>query len=265
MGEQPLDEKLSSFFRDWRIVTGTAPLEERLPPFFDKLRALFPMAGYRYEPKRIPGESVDLAALELFFADIIEPLVVAKRAGFLCDPWEVASIGFDEVRNSKILAWLLDPRGTHGFGAKILISFLDTVKHPSLANVEVGSKSVVGVERSYSDADETNRVDIEIDDPNFFLIIEVKIYAPEGQEQVDRYCRLCKARAGIRPHGVVFLTPSGKQARTLGNAIPISWRRVAASINAALQDTTIEQGRLCAHALVTQLLAGSFAKHVKRF
>lgn len=49
-----------------------------------------------------------------------------------------------------------------------------------------------------------NRVDIEINADNFYLLIEVKIDAREQDSQISRYCFDAKNRAISRPWGVIF-------------------------------------------------------------
>nr|WP_239514982.1 PD-(D/E)XK nuclease family protein [Enterobacter ludwigii] len=65
--------------------------------------------------------------------------------------------------------------------------------------------------------DNTNRVDIEINADNFFLLVEVKIDSCEQQEQIGRYCSDARIRAGSRPWAVVFLTPHGGKPLTCGS------------------------------------------------
>ena len=49
-----------------------------------------------------------------------------------------------------------------------------------------------------------NRVDIEIESNDFYLIIEVKIDANESIEQLKKYGDLAKSRAGDRQGGITL-------------------------------------------------------------
>ena len=55
-------------------------------------------------------------------------------------------------------------------------------------------------------ADGNNRIDIEISGEGFYLCVEVKIDAVEGEEQLRRYLDVARAKAGSRPFSIVYLS-----------------------------------------------------------
>lgn len=184
---------------------------------------------------------INTAELTQFFNQLSEPLKLVQHRALSFDPWEVAGLERKEVRNTAILAWLLDPEGTHGFGRLPLQTFLQTIRHNRNDIPEdYHCYCRVQVETNPT-GDCTNRVDIEIDADNFLLFIEVKIDANEQPEQIARYCREAKKRAIPRPWAVVFLTPQGKESQTLGsefkrkNVPCLSWRQLASSLEDSLQ------------------------------
>ena len=65
-----------------------------------------------------------IAALEDFAADLpsLKKLIDEQRAEF--DALDFAGVSRSEAFHSKVLAWLLDPRGTHGAGEHFLSGFL---------------------------------------------------------------------------------------------------------------------------------------------
>lgn len=95
----------------------------------------------------------------------------------------------ENATHSAFLGELLDPEGSHNFGITFLKLFLDVidVKHFDLQSVRVKLEKFVG-ERN--DTKKTGgRVDIYIWDNNGQSIcIENKIYAPDQNVQIQRYC-----------------------------------------------------------------------------
>lgn len=185
--------------------------------------------------------NIDASQLTEFFSLISEPLKVVQHRSLSFDPWEVAGLGRKEVRNTAVLAWLLDPEGTHGFGRLPLQAFLQAIRH---SRNDIPEDYLhycrVRVETNPT-GDNTNRVDVEINADNFFLLIEVKIDAYEQPEQVARYCSDAKLRAMSRPWAVIFLTPHGGKPLTYGldfkpEDVPcISWRHLATALESSLQ------------------------------
>ena len=178
--QQPLDlcQELPVFFNQWRAYSRFAPLEDKLPTFFDELKKVLPTARVGEPVGKKPSQFLVFDELQSFFAKLPPLITNAKHAGFLCDPWAVASLKRNEVRNSAVLAWWLDPRGSHGLGPALLTELLQLMHW----DCPISPSCRVRVE-SHPDGDRSNRVDIEVDDPAFFLIIEVKIDALEGALQ----------------------------------------------------------------------------------
>ncbi|HEK1093132.1 TPA: PD-(D/E)XK nuclease family protein [Proteus mirabilis] len=184
---------------------------------------------------------INTAELTQFFNQLSAPLKLVQHRALSFDPWEVAGLERKEVRNTAILAWLLDPKGTHGFGRLPLQTLLQIIRHNKIdIPKDYHHYCRVQVETNPT-GDCTNRVDIEIDADNFLLFIEVKIDANEQPEQIARYCKDAKQRSMSRPWAVVFLTPQGKESQTRGKDfkseyVPcLSWRQLASSLEDPLQ------------------------------
>lgn len=180
---------------------------------------------------------INSAMLAHFLDELERPLAVAYQNALFFDPWEVAGLGRKEVQNTSVLAWLLNPEGNHNLGPLAFNALLKILRsHTTIS--DYGRYCRVEVERSpYG---QENRVDIEIDAENIYLLIEAKIDAAEQQDQLVRYCEDAKRRAGKRRDWVViFLTPDGRAATTAGklakHVCPISWRQLANSIERELQ------------------------------
>lgn len=211
-------------------------LAEWLPEFFEQ----WPENVLR-ERKAEKRTHIDSAELAHFFDQLAEPLQAVQHRALSFDPWEVAGLGRKEVRNTAVLAWLLDPEGTHGFGRRPLQALLEAIREVR-ADIPADYHQFCRVQVETNPAgDNTNRVDIEIDADNFFLLVEVKIDAGEQQEQLARYCRDARLRAMSRRWAVVFLTPQGRQPTSIGDGfrpedVPcFSWRHLANRIELALQ------------------------------
>ena len=116
-----------------------------------------------------------------------------KIEGF--NPFKILKIEDFEIRHSRMLAWLLDTKGHHGFGGKVFEGILETVdmeSKPKCASM-VGNR-----EEKYSDLEvmcEKDNIDILAYSRNHNLVvaIENKIYAAEDvgggdkKGQLDRY------------------------------------------------------------------------------
>jgi hypothetical protein len=171
--------------------------------------------------------------------------------------WSVAGLRRNELRNAAVLAWFLDPRGSHGFGAAALHEFLDRVKRGTPGWPELGGdlSRVTVVTEEWPLGSETDRVDIAINGPDFVLFVEVKIDASEGPQQLDRYADLIekKAVAFGRRHGrLIYLSPRAPQDPPFGLGI-ITWRGVAEVLSALPRKG------------ITGALAAHFALHVRAF
>ena len=152
---------------------------------------------------------------------------IARLSGLNFNVFRLLRMEEDEVRlHSRLIAELLDPRGSHGQGSAFLEMFLRQVECslPSRSRIDA-KKARVEPERyigrvELSDADPTGgRIDIFITDGTRHISIENKIDHGEGDHQVERYCN-------YEPESnfVLYLTPDGRCANTeKSNSAPISY------------------------------------------
>ncbi|MDC9616091.1 PD-(D/E)XK nuclease family protein [Xenorhabdus khoisanae] len=220
-------------------------MEQQCVTLADKLSTFFqqwPQDVVNISKNEKESANIDINQLANFFNHLSEPLKAVRNRSLFFDPWEVAGLKRKEMRNTAVLAWLLDPRGTHGFGElplKALLQIIHTSKK-EIFPVVFDRHCRVQIETSPC-GDSTNRVDIEIDADNFFLLIEVKIDATEQDKQIERYCLDAEKRAGKRPWAVVFLTPHGKKSLTSGSnnnhyISCLSWHHLATSLESTMQE-----------------------------
>ena len=260
------EEKLKDFFEQLRPPL----LHEALPRFFDDLAQAFAEDKKNSVPQHTEKPiNIDVDALKGFFQGLEQPIQIAKQSGWLCDPWQIAGLKRDEVRNSKVLSWLLNPSGSHGFGGALLVAFLEAInarlpKEQSKYHLQISHNCRVRAEQS-PDGDQSNRVDIEIDDANFYLIVEVKIDAGEQEGQLERYANQAQKRAYKRKWHIVYVTPNGRKPTTAGQhneqVVCMSWRDVATALSRVLPKRNTTEP----HAMVTALLANSFFRHISQF
>lgn len=180
--------------------------------------------------------------------------------------FEIMGVASDEVRHSKILAWLLDhriERGTHAQGNLGFRLFLEEF---------AGELRLENDSRLTSYADEPNywvhaevsgdesRVDAEVAARGKFLIhLENKIYATEGEDQTNREWRDLQTRR--RELGVpedachaIFLTLDGTKAEN-ENFHSLRWSRIAIILDRFAES---------AEPLDVKLFARHYAKAIRK-
>jgi len=112
---------------------------------------------------------------------------------------------------------------------------------------------------SCASGERRSRIDIEIEGEKFLLFIEVKVFAGETNNQLERYLQIAETKAGNRPWGIIYLTPRGKKASIQHEKLlPLSWNDVAevfqghANTNLPIQS-------------YSRQLISQFSKHVSTF
>jgi hypothetical protein len=180
--------------------------------------------------------------------------------------FRVLDVEYDEVRHSRVLAWLLDRRIEHGTHAQGSLGFrllLEELK----VDLGLGSRpdpAAYADERYWVACEvsgDESRVDIEIAAPGsagFILHIENKILSVEGPEQTDREWNDLQRRSrdlGIAASNThaVFLTLGGAEA-TNRYFHPVAWHRVADVLDRFARE---------AKAPEAQLFACHYAKAVR--
>ena len=123
--------------------------------------------------------------------------------------FNVLGIERSELSHSRVLAWLLNPRGSHGLGDSFLREFLYQVVsegNPIFpADVQNWNLHKVEVVR------ERHNIDILIigEDEEFVCFIENKVDSWEHSEQLTRYYETVSKSYRTRKRLPVFLTPTG--------------------------------------------------------
>ena len=127
------------------------------------------------------------------------------------DVFDALRLHGDEQFHSNLLAWLLDPRGSHGLGDRFLQRFLAASAAPRAILAADRPSTTVRREKSLELDGEYGRLDIWMlnVDANFVCAVENKVWASEGEGQLAWYRRvLAHDHPDQRVHRV-FLTPRG--------------------------------------------------------
>jgi len=117
----------------------------------------------------------------------------------------------NEIRHSTFLAWLMDPRESHGLGDYFLHTFLKRATFHA-SSVDVPTPSIFEIDSwSLDDAEirrEWNNIDILIisESHKFVCVIENKIFSAEHSQQLQRYKKIVKEEFPKFNQLFVFLT-----------------------------------------------------------
>ncbi|MXW81773.1 MAG: hypothetical protein F4Z57_22860 [Gemmatimonadetes bacterium] len=128
--------------------------------------------------------------------------------------FDVLGIQKRELQHSAFLAWLLNPRGSHGLRDYFLRHFLSQAAATGLDS-GIESFTPIDVDRWKLDdidiATERHNIDILIVDRNneFVCLIENKVGFYEHDEQLSRYLDIVDSEYEGLPAFPIFLTPDG--------------------------------------------------------
>lgn len=218
---------------------------------FDALRRVLPLA-----PPRTPKQFYALHDLQAAFRALKQPLAAAKKMGGLINPWALASLGHDEVRNAAALAglWMSE------FGGETSRNFLGNYLSKAIAGVDWANE----LERGYRIetevcplGDAADRVDLIIETMRYLIGVEVKIRAGLGRQQLERYTASLVRRAKLQKLSpqVVLLAPFQTK---LPEVASTTWFDVARAAHA------VSYSRRADRSFVQQLI-DSYAAHIRNF
>lgn len=124
-----------------------------------------------------------------------------------------------ETAHTRTLAWLLDPKGEHGFGATLLAALLRRLSGRDCA--ETLRVELVESEVPIDGSGAKGRLDVLVEGAwedeerdGWILVIEAKVDAWEGEEQLQKYEKWLQSNAAGREVFRVFLTPDGRPPET---------------------------------------------------
>lgn len=211
-------QKWQQFFNDYKKLNNSSSLLEPKQPaiLYDKDNAI------------------------KFFEEFSKSYETCQRMGYNFNIFELACVKRDEVKISSILAWVLNPKASHGQHTLFLDTFLKLIPENKWSDKKnpLNFTNCRVITECYGDIN--SRMDIVIDTDSFYLIIEAKIDTVEHDDQLKRYMEIAIARAGqTRSWALVYLTITGENSKC-SEAFSLIWNK----IGEALYNELTKQKRL---------------------
>lgn len=146
--------------------------------------------------------------------------------------FEVLKLQHYEIRHSNFLGWLLDPNGNHGIGDYFLRRFLIKILQDPRANhpdyIDQGVYNVIDIhqllDQFISVHREQDYIDILIEFEKAVIVIENKIHATEGNDQLARYKKFIEENYPKKKPIFVYLTKYGVEASINDYFIEMSYQ-----------------------------------------
>jgi PD-(D/E)XK nuclease superfamily len=216
-----------------------AEFDIRLGYFLDQARPMLQALARVEAVASASLPKIDVARFATSLTDLGRLFQVSRSRGEGLNPWAVAGLRHYEVRNVGVLASLWDPQLCGDEAIKFLNSFLSRI--PTLDNdlrERVGSckRYWVRTEDRSIAGEQSRRADVTIEGDEFFLIVEVKIYASESGEGQYQDC-VDAAERWSGTHG----KPAAFILLALSNSMPkgylghyATWADVAAAARTRL-------------------------------
>jgi hypothetical protein len=256
--------QLKMFLSRWRQIQNEASALFRAGPLRQFLSDAHPHFQMQRLRERTRPAFPDPATFAALCGQLGSKLKQYRASGDLIDIWNVAGVGRNELRNTAVLAWMLDPRGSHGQGSALLSSVIRKIERLT-AMIELRSISFedVFVSTEYRPLGSMrDRIDIRIETPRLLTFIEAKIDAGLGFEQLERYRDSVNSKAAMIANrhqancdtAVVFLTPSRSWAGP-EDTLHISWTDIASSLDEIAETAPP----------LPKLVFQSFAAHMRKF
>ena len=151
--------------------------------------------------ERLEGDSGELGRLDGMLVEWQDEV----------DDFDALGLHGDEPFHSNLLAWLLDPKGSHGLGDHFLQGFLAACGASRAIRAADRPSTIVRREKSLELDGEYGRLDIWMLNvgANFVCAVENKVWASEGEGQLAWYRRALARDHHGHPVHLVFLTPQG--------------------------------------------------------
>lgn len=156
--------------------------------------------------------------------------------------FEAVGIVRQETKHSRFLAFLLDPKASHGLGEQFLRRFISGLieNHPApgvsllkVATSDLHDAKVI-CERDHFD------ISVELPSLGLLLVVENKIDAAESEDQLTGYRDLATNRYGGLKFLGCFLTRDGYQGQDESWGL-MSYAMVANELRSILSENTVAQ------------------------
>ena len=154
------------------------------------------MSDNRSDMERLADFQLAVAELERWLDERAEQ---DRREDF--NIFEVAGIVNAEIRHSNMIAWLINPHGGHGVGAKVLAKLIEHAGGIAPEDME-----------DFAIKREADHIDIlALSSKNrMALAIENKVWSGEHDNQLSRYKRITESKYRNWEHFYLYLTPDNE-------------------------------------------------------
>jgi hypothetical protein len=256
-----LPSQLNSFFKEYQRLEKAAQhsLMVEMASYFEVFEAISKKHAIEAVDKVKQAPSFSPDQYHTFFSEFKPLYLSEKRRGAEMNVWQQSGLKRNEVRNTAVLAWWLDPQGDHGLGDLLIRRFLMCLPSAQCKKISNALEKGVRVQtESLPLGEKENRIDIEIQGPELLLFIEVKINAGEGRDQLARYQALIERKKklyGPQQSGIIYLT---RYQQDIGSSVVknITWAQLADSLRTAT---------IPVEARLTQALLLQFCDHIETF
>lgn len=178
--------------------------------------------------------------LEEFLLDID---ILDKLDGYMnkFNVFDVLKISKMEIRHSNMLAWLLNPKETHGLGDTFLRKFL---QHCAKSyNTQNNDFKIDIIKASLMDCDdflvsrEWNNIDVLLVSSSNKIVIclENKIFSKESKHQLKKYLDIVNKRYPDYKKAFIFLTPEGDMPSDEENWISVNYSEVLSMLESSME------------------------------
>ena len=258
-GRETRVEKFSGFLAALQKLTEQFNREENSRRSLERFIAEFARLKQTEPPRPKMVESVDVSRFEGFIGTLGSLAQELRMRGDFIDVWEIAGLKRNELRTAAVLAWLFDPKQTHGRGTSIFVAFIRRLAQNSKGSFPLPASICGNYAVSPENAiTESSRIDIAIDGPDFIAFVEVKIDASEREGKILEYLSLARTKAAGRPYCVIFLSPQGPSVDS-PNIVAATWNDVAIAIEEVVGHTQSSSGGF------GDRLLRQFAQYIRKF
>jgi hypothetical protein len=195
-----------------------------------------------------PTSSLEMLARDADLAELVREL---GRFNL----FHVLGAASHELRHSNMLAWLLDPQGSHGLRDRFLRSFLRSAagkrpEGPSVAEVDSWSFESVKVWREWSYLDILLELELGAGPP-WAIAIENKVEATQRENQLSDYRNRVERSFSKARHWFIFLTKHDEQPQDGAHWTCVRYSDISEVLTSSLAtagvDVPLEQGVLIRH------------------
>ena len=145
---------------------------------------------------------------ELFKLDAFKNIQATLRHSDENNIFKILKLQNYEIRHSNYLAWLLDPKMSHGLEYSFLKNLLDKIK----SGIKIDKETTFEVYTEYpiskiNEHEKKGRIDIFIESKDFVCVIENKYGSKEHDKQCKRYRKFVKDKYKniIKDDNLIFI------------------------------------------------------------